>query len=288
MTTRPTRAQHAQQMGVLFIMTQQVQPAFIMAHMQSQQAWIMSQQALSPLVQVIVTPLSVISHLHIPIIILQQQTIIPFIIMQQEHMPPAIMVQRFCIMLADMASSLVQVIIIPPSHFSIIMVQRGTIIMFMPVGIPMPAGMPMPMPAGIPMPVVPIPVMPVIVPRSIILVVLAIGVSFALGVFGVGPSTHSGGPRFAGRRKTGQSPGLFVASRSPKGHQGQDPVPFSLAFTRRVIRPAGPQRHHYGRRNAHCKIVPPKKSNDTNLYYLSNHHVDSRHAAEDSNPGYVE
>ena len=70
-----------------------------MAAMQSQQAWIISQHLLSPLVQVMQTPSSVISHLHMPIVRLQQQTIMPFIIMQQLHMPPAIIVQRFCIML---------------------------------------------------------------------------------------------------------------------------------------------------------------------------------------------
>ena len=83
---------------MLFIITQQVQPAFIMAVMQSQQAWIMAQQFASPLVQVIVTPSSVISHLHMPMVRLQQQTIMPFIITQQLHMPPASIVQRFCIM----------------------------------------------------------------------------------------------------------------------------------------------------------------------------------------------
>ena len=66
-----------------FIITQQVQPAFIMAVMQSQQAWIMSQQALSPLVQVMQQPSSVISHLHMPMVRLQQQTIMPFIMQQQ-------------------------------------------------------------------------------------------------------------------------------------------------------------------------------------------------------------
>jgi hypothetical protein len=90
------RPQQPQQTGMPFIRTQQVQPAFIMPAMQSQQAWIMAQQAGSPLVQVIVTPFSVISHLHSPIIRLQQQAIMPFIIRQQEHMPPASMVQRFC------------------------------------------------------------------------------------------------------------------------------------------------------------------------------------------------
>ena len=73
--------------------------------MQSQQAWIIAQQAGSPLVQVMQTPSSVISHLHMPIVMLQQQTIMPFIIMQQLHMPPAIIVQRFCIIVAVILSS---------------------------------------------------------------------------------------------------------------------------------------------------------------------------------------
>ena len=43
-----------------FMHMQQVQPALHMAIMQSQQAWIMAQQAGSPLVQVMQTPSSVI------------------------------------------------------------------------------------------------------------------------------------------------------------------------------------------------------------------------------------
>ena len=113
---------------MLFMQTQQVQPALHMAIMQSQQAWIIAQQAGSPLVQVMHTPFSIISHLHMPIIMLQQQTIMPFIIMQQLHMPPAIIVQRFCIMVADVLSSHVHMIFMPSLHFSIFMVQRGTII----------------------------------------------------------------------------------------------------------------------------------------------------------------
>jgi hypothetical protein len=120
-----------------------------MAAQQSQQAWIMAQQALSPLVQVIVQQLSVISHLHMPIVRLQQQAIMPFIIMPMLHMPPAIMVQRFCIIEALIASSKVQVTFMPPSHFSIFMVQRGTIIMFMPVGmVPVEPIAPVPIPAA--------------------------------------------------------------------------------------------------------------------------------------------
>jgi len=137
---------------MLFIITQQVQPAFIMPVMQSQQAWIMSQQALSPLVQVMQTPSSVISHLHMPIIMLQEQATIPFIIMQQLHMPPASMVQRFCIMPTAILSSLVQWILIPPSHFSILIVQRGTIIMFIGPGIVPVAGIVPPAIVGIPIP----------------------------------------------------------------------------------------------------------------------------------------
>ncbi len=94
---------------------------------------------------------------------LQQQTIMPFIMAQQPHMPPAIMVHRFCIMLQAILSVQVHVTFMPPWHFSNFMVlQRGTIIMFMPAG--MPADMPV-----LPMPVPPI--MPVIIAaRSIIIV----------------------------------------------------------------------------------------------------------------------
>jgi hypothetical protein len=136
--------------------------------MHSQHAWIMAQQSLSPLVQVMVQPFSVISHLHRPIIRLQAQTVIPFIIMQQLHRPPAIIMQRFCSMPADIASSQVQVIFMPPVHFSIFIVQRGTIIMFMPAGV-VPAALIIPEP--IPMAGVPIPVR-LIPARSISLVVI--------------------------------------------------------------------------------------------------------------------
>jgi hypothetical protein len=153
--------QQPQQTGIPFIMTQQVQPAFIMVLQQSQQAWIMAAQSLSPLVQVRETPFSVISHLHMPITRLQQQAIIPFIIMQQLHMPPAIIVQRFCIMPADILSSLVQVIFIPPVHFSIFIVQRGTIIMFGAPGLM--AGLPMGPALGVPIPAMPTPLRSIII-----------------------------------------------------------------------------------------------------------------------------
>ena len=120
-------SQQPQQTGVLFIITQQVQPAFISVPRQSQHAWIISQHFWSPLVQVKQKPLSVISHLHRPIVKLQVQTVMPFMTSQQPHMPPASIVQRFCIMLHAIWSSQTQVIFMPPVHFSILMVQRGTI-----------------------------------------------------------------------------------------------------------------------------------------------------------------
>lgn len=85
-------------------------------------------QALSPVVQVSDMPLSDISHLHMPMVKLQQQTTQPFMTMQQLHMPPAMAEQSCCIMLAAVGSSQVQVIFMPPVHFSILKVQRGTII----------------------------------------------------------------------------------------------------------------------------------------------------------------
>ena len=119
-----------QHTGVPPIIRQQVHPAFMHAVRQSQQAWIISQQALSPLVQVTMQPSLVISTLHAPIIMLQQHTVMPFMVQQKLHIPPAIMVQRFCIMAHAAVSSQVQVTFIPPAHFSTFMVQRGTITMF--------------------------------------------------------------------------------------------------------------------------------------------------------------
>jgi hypothetical protein len=95
----------------------------------------MSQHALSPLVQVTQQPSLVISTLHMPMVRLQQQTIMPFIIMQQETIPPASIWQRFCIMAQAWASPQEQVIFMPPVHFSIFMVQRGTMSQLLMVGI---------------------------------------------------------------------------------------------------------------------------------------------------------
>jgi len=119
-----------QQQGVLFMLMQQVHPAIIMAIMASQQHWIILQQSASPLVQEIIMPLGIISHLHMPMVRLQVIIIMPFIIMQQLTMPPASILAMFCIMLAAIGSSHMHIIFMPPSHFSIFIVQRGIIIMF--------------------------------------------------------------------------------------------------------------------------------------------------------------
>jgi hypothetical protein len=180
---KPESAQAVpQQTGVLLIIMQQVQPDFIIVFMQSQQPWIMALQAASPLVQVTVQPLSVISHLHMPIVSEQQQTIMPFIMQQQQQGPAASMEHRLCSVVQAMSSSQLQVIFMPPLIFCILKVQRGTIIQFDGIaeGIPMP-GAPIPIP-------MPIPVIP-IAARSIIMV--AIRCSFPPASF---PSGHSTGP----------------------------------------------------------------------------------------------
>lgn len=156
-----------QQTGVLFIITQQVQPQAIMHDRQSQQAWIILQHSASPEVQVRQQPSLVISHLHMPIVRLHMQTIMPFIMQQQEHMPPWSIMHRFCIMLQAIASSHEQVIFIPPVHFSNFIVQRGSMRKFgavgMPVGAPT-AGDAIP---GIPMPGIAIPVRSIIIAFAI-------------------------------------------------------------------------------------------------------------------------
>src|SRR5919204_2144060 len=107
------------------------------------------------------TPSLVFSHLHMPMVRLQQQTIMPFIIMQQLHMPPASIEQRCCTMPAAILSSEEQVIFIPPLHFSIFTVQRGTIIQLAVIGIPVGAVSGVPIPGTL-SPCMPIPVRSII------------------------------------------------------------------------------------------------------------------------------
>ena len=137
-------------------MTQQLQPASSMQHMQSQQAWIISQHWLSPLVQVRHMPESVISQRHMPMVKLQVHTGMPLYMTQQVHRPPLSIEQRFCTMLQAILSSQMQVMRQPPVHFSIFNVQRGTIIMLLGVSPVVVVGV-VPIP-GIPTPGSPVPV----------------------------------------------------------------------------------------------------------------------------------
>jgi len=117
------------------------------------------QQSASPLQQVIQMPSVVISHLHMPIIMLQVIMVMPFIIIWQETIPPASILQRFCIMAAAVSSLAMHIIFMPVLVFSIFMVQRGIIIMFV---------MPAPLAIGMVIPPL-IPDMPIIV-LSIVIV----------------------------------------------------------------------------------------------------------------------
>ncbi len=94
----------------------------------------MAEQVGSPLVHVMQTPSSVASYLQWAMVRLQEHTVIPFMTQQQLQSPPAIMVQRFWSIAAETLSSQAHTIFMPPVHFSNVIVQRGTIIMFVPAG----------------------------------------------------------------------------------------------------------------------------------------------------------
>jgi hypothetical protein len=166
-----------QAIGMPFIMTQQVMPGIIMPVMQSQQDWIIFSKCLSPLVHVIVHPMSIISTLHIPIIpTLHTHMVIPFIIMQHEHMPFCIIIMRLAIIAAEVLSSNVQVIRMPPGHFSMAMVHRGAIIMPGVLGVIIPGIIIPPMPPIMGMFIIPPPPIgmdiPLVIPRSVIIPVV--------------------------------------------------------------------------------------------------------------------
>ncbi|MBV8780482.1 MAG: hypothetical protein JO353_03715 [Phycisphaerae bacterium] len=78
-----------QHTGMPFIIMYIVQPGIIMFIMQSQQAWIILQAILSPLVQVMVQPMFIISILQVPMDIMHWQHIMPFIMQHIPIMPLA-------------------------------------------------------------------------------------------------------------------------------------------------------------------------------------------------------
>src|SRR5262249_61469105 len=105
-------------------------------------------------------PSLVVSHLHRPIVKLQQQTVMPLRLTVQLHRPPASIVQRFWTMLHAVGSSQEQLIFMPPVHFSNLKVQRGTIIQFETAGTPL--GPPIGLVPGAPMPGIAMPVRSII------------------------------------------------------------------------------------------------------------------------------
>ena len=139
--------------------TQHLQPDSMHLLMQSQQACNIWQQALSPLMQVMQQPSLVISHSQLHMTMLHWQTTMPFIMQQQLHMPSHIMRHMFCNMAQAISSSHLQWILMPLGHFSIFIVQQGTMQAPMPVG----TGM-LEVDIGVPM----LPIAPII-PRSIII-----------------------------------------------------------------------------------------------------------------------
>jgi hypothetical protein len=112
--------------------------------------------------QVMQQPSLVISHSQLHMTMLHWQTTMPFIMQQQLHMLPASILHMFCKVAAATSSSQVQVILNPSLHFSIFMVQRGTMHICM---APAPA-------AGIALPDIEEPIEPImgfIMPLSIII-----------------------------------------------------------------------------------------------------------------------
>jgi hypothetical protein len=81
---------------------------------------------LSPLVQVIETPCSVIEHSHLHIARLHWHIIMPFIMQLQLHMPSASILHMCCSIVQATSSSQVQVIFMPPAHFSSFISHRGS------------------------------------------------------------------------------------------------------------------------------------------------------------------
>ena len=81
---------------------------------------------MSPLLQVMHTPSLVHSQVQMPQARLHWQMQMPLSVQQQLHMPSASILHRFCSVAHDMSSSHTQRSFMPPWHFSILIVQRGT------------------------------------------------------------------------------------------------------------------------------------------------------------------
>ncbi|MGC4002561.1 MAG: hypothetical protein QM811_05220 [Pirellulales bacterium] len=169
------------------------------AHMQSQQACSISQHFLSPVVQVMQTPSSVIVQTQWHIIMLHWHMTMPFIMQQQLHMPSHIILHMFCNVAQAISSSHEQIIFMPPAHFSIFMVQRGIIVMFAIFGVMDVSPIVMPV-DGVPIGIVPID----IIGRSIMRVIIS-PVSFRQVVENTVADAANGLENQRGRRPGGHS-----------------------------------------------------------------------------------
>ena len=154
-----------QQTGMPFMHIIMQQPGIIMPVMQSQQAWIIFWHIASPLVQVMTQPMSVISQVVMPMVMLQQQHIMPLHMQQQLIMALGIIMHRFCIMAADILSSQTQVTVMPMAVLAKVMRHLGIIAIWPAMVDMLPVmfiGMLiMPMP-----PVMPV-MLPMVIPRSV-------------------------------------------------------------------------------------------------------------------------
>lgn len=80
-------------------------------------------------------PFSVISQVQLHIAMLHWHMTMPFFMQQQLHMPSQSILHMFCSVAHDISSSQTHIIFMPPAHFSIFIVQRGTMLMLPMLGI---------------------------------------------------------------------------------------------------------------------------------------------------------
>jgi len=105
---------------------QQSYPAFMQAQTQLQQASIVAQQFLSPLVHVKQTPFWVAVQLQSHMHKLHWQATMPLAVQEKPSLPPDSALQASCKAAAHCSSSQVQVIFMPFWHFSTLIVHCGT------------------------------------------------------------------------------------------------------------------------------------------------------------------
>jgi len=159
-------------------------------------------------------PSLVISHLQLLPHMLHMHMVMPFHVQQQLTMPPSSILQRFCKAPQATSSSHMQYIFMPPAHFSMRIVQRGSIVMPLMPGIAAGIVPPMGIPIGD----------GIVMPRSIIIIALDISHSLC----------------FTGARRSPQpAADLRVHSESESGIETRRVPPGVPVSTRPFIRTQG-------------------------------------------------